>query len=124
MKEQSHYKQEKMKTRPKKANLKIQITSSTLREIKFKSRYPPTRMSSGRLMCLIIPFRVFSIWEALGGNTRDLDSIWEETGQDHNFTQSGFKDARTVPGNGVAISIDAVRNYKRWHQKLCDDVRT
>ncbi|GKE11045.1 hypothetical protein Tco_1414596 [Tanacetum coccineum] len=23
-----------------------------------------------------------NIWEALGGNTRDLDTIWEETGQD------------------------------------------
>ncbi|GKE43430.1 hypothetical protein Tco_1470714 [Tanacetum coccineum] len=45
MKEQSHYKQEKMKTRPKKAKLKSQITSSTLREIKVKSRYPPTRIS-------------------------------------------------------------------------------
>ncbi|GJZ00148.1 hypothetical protein Tco_0517577, partial [Tanacetum coccineum] len=46
MKEQRHYKQEKTKTRAKKAKLKSQITSSTLREIKVKSRYPPTRMSS------------------------------------------------------------------------------
>ncbi|GKB02049.1 hypothetical protein Tco_0830093 [Tanacetum coccineum] len=50
--------------------------------------------------------------EALGGNTRDLDSIWEETRQDYNFTRSGFKDARTVPGDGVAIPSDAVRTYK------------
>ncbi|GJV55316.1 hypothetical protein Tco_1456321 [Tanacetum coccineum] len=50
--------------------------------------------------------------EALGGNIGDLDSIWEETRQDCNFTRSGFKDARTVPGDGVAIPSDAVRTYK------------
>ncbi|GKA58007.1 retrovirus-related pol polyprotein from transposon TNT 1-94 [Tanacetum coccineum] len=55
---------------------------------------------------------VNSIWEALGGNTRDLDSIWEETGQDYNFTRSGFKNARTVPGDGVAIPSDTIRIYK------------
>ncbi|GJS45108.1 hypothetical protein Tco_0595229 [Tanacetum coccineum] len=63
------------------------------------------------------------IWEALEGNTRDLDSIWEETRQDYNFTRSGFKNARTVPGDGVAIPSDAVRTYKRRRQKLCDGVR-
>ncbi|GJY70247.1 hypothetical protein Tco_0473950 [Tanacetum coccineum] len=62
--------------------------------------------------------------EALGGNTRDLDSIWEETGQEYNFTRSGFKNARTVPGDGVTIPSDAVRIYKRRRQKLCDDIRT
>ncbi|GJV90495.1 hypothetical protein Tco_1538308, partial [Tanacetum coccineum] len=64
------------------------------------------------------------IWEALGGNTRDLDSIWEEMRQDYNFTRSGFKNARTVPSDGVTISSDAVRTYKRRCQKLCDGVRT
>ncbi|GJZ47069.1 hypothetical protein Tco_0600901 [Tanacetum coccineum] len=64
-----------------------------------------------------------SIWEALEGNTRDLDSIWEETEQDYNFTRSGFKNARTVPGDGVAIPSDVIRTYKRWRQKLCDGVR-
>ncbi|GKC95568.1 hypothetical protein Tco_1161010, partial [Tanacetum coccineum] len=49
-----------------------------------------------------------------------MDSIWEETGQDYNFTRSGFKNARTVPGDGVAIPSDAVRTYKQRHQKLCD----
>ncbi|GJU31279.1 hypothetical protein Tco_1174868 [Tanacetum coccineum] len=67
-------------------------------------------------------FIVFSIWEALGGNTRNLDSIWEETGQDYNFTRSGFKNARTVPGDDAAIPSDAVRTYKRRRQKLCDGV--
>ncbi|GKA76777.1 hypothetical protein Tco_0783238 [Tanacetum coccineum] len=57
-----------------------------------------------------------SIWEALGGNTRDLDSIWKEMGQDYNFTRSGFKNARIVLGDGVAIPSDAVRTYKRWRQ--------
>ncbi|GJU23088.1 retrotransposon protein, putative, ty1-copia subclass [Tanacetum coccineum] len=60
------------------------------------------------------------IWEALGGNTRDLNSIWKETRQDYNFTRSGFKNVRIVPGDGVAIPSDAVRTYKRWCQKLCD----
>ncbi|GJR53115.1 hypothetical protein Tco_1403636 [Tanacetum coccineum] len=86
---------------------------------------------------------LMSIWKALGGNTRDLDSIWGETRQDYNFTrsgyknvctvpktykidlsQSGFKDARIVLGDGVAIPSDAIRTYKRWRQKLCDGVRT
>ncbi|GKB47235.1 hypothetical protein Tco_0897988 [Tanacetum coccineum] len=58
------------------------------------------------------PFRSQSIWEAFGGNTCDLDSIWEETGQDYNFTRSGFKNARIVPGDGVAIPSDAVKTYK------------
>nr|GEU53133.1 hypothetical protein [Tanacetum cinerariifolium] len=69
-------------------------------------------------------FYVFNIWEALRGNKRDVDSIWEETGQDCNITRSGFKDARRVPGDGVAIPSDAGRTYKRWCQDLCDDVRT
>ncbi|GJV55318.1 hypothetical protein Tco_1456323 [Tanacetum coccineum] len=64
------------------------------------------------------------IWEDLRGNTRDLDSILEETGQDCNFTRSGFKDARIVPGDGVAIPKDDVRTYKRRRQELCDGVRT
>ncbi|GJW85502.1 hypothetical protein Tco_0158647 [Tanacetum coccineum] len=65
-----------------------------------------------------------SISEALGANTRNLDSTWEETGQDCNFTRSGFKDARTVPRDGVAIPSDAVRTYKQRRQELCDGVRT
>ncbi|GJY31220.1 retrovirus-related pol polyprotein from transposon TNT 1-94 [Tanacetum coccineum] len=36
---------------------------------------------------------LMSIWEAFGGNTQDLDSIWEETRQDCNFTQRGSKSA-------------------------------
>ncbi|GKG40067.1 hypothetical protein Tco_0466844, partial [Tanacetum coccineum] len=63
-------------------------------------------------------------WEALGGNTPDLDSIWEETGQDYNFTRNGFKDERIVPGDGVTILNDAVRTYKRRRQEFCDSVRT
>ncbi|GJW97375.1 hypothetical protein Tco_0179183 [Tanacetum coccineum] len=54
--------------------------------------------------------------EALGGYTYDLDSIWEGTRQDYNFTRSGFKNARIVPGDGVAISSNAVRTYKRRRQ--------
>nr|GEY88645.1 hypothetical protein [Tanacetum cinerariifolium] len=62
--------------------------------------------------------------EALRGNTRDLDSIGEETRQDFNFTPSGFKDAHTVPRDGVVIPSDAFRTYKRRRQELCDGVRT
>ncbi|GJU62539.1 hypothetical protein Tco_1244374 [Tanacetum coccineum] len=61
------------------------------------------------------------IWEALERNTHDLDSIWEETGQDYNFTRSGFKYACTVP---VAIPSEAVRTYKRRCQTLCDGLKT
>ncbi|GKF11181.1 hypothetical protein Tco_0049107, partial [Tanacetum coccineum] len=64
------------------------------------------------------------IWEALGGNISDLDSIWDETGQDYNFTRSGFKNVRTVPGDGVTIPSDTVRTYKWRRQKLYDGVRT
>ncbi|GJS78189.1 hypothetical protein Tco_0728070 [Tanacetum coccineum] len=64
-----------------------------------------------------------SIWEAFGGYTRDLDSIWEETGQDCSFTRSGFKDARIVPGDGVTIPSDAIRTYKRRRQEICNCVR-
>ncbi|GJV43939.1 hypothetical protein Tco_1428475 [Tanacetum coccineum] len=45
-------------------------------------------------------------------------------GQDCNFTGSGFKDVRTVPGDGVAIPSDAVRTYKRRRQELCDGFKT
>ncbi|GJU76454.1 hypothetical protein Tco_1273524 [Tanacetum coccineum] len=73
---------------------------------------------------LVLAWQGNCIWEALGGNTHDLDSIWEETRQDYNFTRSGFKDARTVPGDCVLIPSDAIRTYKRRRQDLCDGVRT
>nr|GEV72438.1 hypothetical protein [Tanacetum cinerariifolium] len=53
------------------------------------------------------------IWKALGGSTSDLDLIWKETGQDCNFTRSGFKNMHTVPRDDVTIPSDAVRTYKR-----------
>nr|GEY62720.1 hypothetical protein [Tanacetum cinerariifolium] len=65
----------------------------------------------------------YALFQALGGNTHGLDSIWEETGQGYSFTRSGFKDALTVPEDGVTIPSDAVKTYKRPRQKLCDDVR-
>nr|GFC67235.1 hypothetical protein [Tanacetum cinerariifolium] len=40
------------------------------------------------------------------------------TGQDYNFTRSGFKNARTMYGDGVAIPSDTVRTYKRRHQNV------
>ncbi|GJU92944.1 ribonuclease H-like domain-containing protein [Tanacetum coccineum] len=64
---------------------------------------------------------VMAIWKAIGGNTLDLDSIWEEMGQDYNFKRSGFKNARTVPGDSIAIPSDAVKTYKRRRHKFCDD---
>nr|GEW50437.1 hypothetical protein [Tanacetum cinerariifolium] len=67
---------------------------------------------------------LISIWEALGENTRDLNSIWKETGQDCNFTRSGFKNAHTVHGDGVTIHSDAIRTYKQQRQKLGDGIRT
>ncbi|GJU05503.1 hypothetical protein Tco_1121933 [Tanacetum coccineum] len=67
--------------------------------------------------------RMIVIWEALRGNTHDLDSIWEDKGQDCKFTRSGFKNMHTMPGDGVTIPSDAVRTYKRQCQETCDDVR-
>ncbi|GKB20827.1 retrovirus-related pol polyprotein from transposon TNT 1-94, partial [Tanacetum coccineum] len=68
-------------------------------------------------------FEDVAIWEAFGGNTRDLDSIWEEKGQDCNFTRSGFKNRHIVPGDSVVIPSDAVRTCKGRRQELCDGIR-
>nr|GEW52614.1 hypothetical protein [Tanacetum cinerariifolium] len=73
-----------------------------------------------------------SIWKALGGNTRDLDPVWEETRQDCNFTRSDFKNVRIVPRDGVRNPRDGVRNpsdavsaYKRRCQDLNENpIRT
>ncbi|GJU67122.1 hypothetical protein Tco_1253381 [Tanacetum coccineum] len=57
----------------------------------------------------------------------EIHVTWTQNGktrQDYNFTRSGFKNAGIVPGDGVTISSDVVRTYKRRRQKLCDDVRT
>ncbi|GJS42067.1 hypothetical protein Tco_0567110 [Tanacetum coccineum] len=82
--------------------------------------------TTGRKAHLLEDKKIPSVWvfdevilEALGGNTCDLDSIWEETGQDYNFTRSGFKNACIVPGDGVAnpatpsenLRSDGVRSY-------------
>ncbi|GKC32578.1 hypothetical protein Tco_1039872, partial [Tanacetum coccineum] len=65
----------------------------------------------------------YTLFQALGGNIHDLDSIWEETEQDCNFTRSGFKNRHIVLGDGVTIPGDAVRMYKRRRQETCDGVR-
>ncbi|GKD41722.1 hypothetical protein Tco_1261929 [Tanacetum coccineum] len=57
-------------------------------------------------------------WKAFGGNTRDLGSILEETGQDCNFTQRRLEELLTEGGDGVRIPCDAVWNCKRRHQNL------
>nr|GFA72108.1 hypothetical protein [Tanacetum cinerariifolium] len=48
------------------------------------------------------------IWEDFEGNTRDLNSIWEETGEDGSFTQSDFQRVRAVSGDGIWICGDAI----------------
>ncbi|GKB94091.1 hypothetical protein Tco_0980228 [Tanacetum coccineum] len=58
---------------------------------------------------LVLAWQGNCIWEALGGNAHDLDSIWEETRQDYNFTRSGFKDARTVPGWRLGENENPIR---------------
>nr|GEV07638.1 retrovirus-related Pol polyprotein from transposon TNT 1-94 [Tanacetum cinerariifolium] len=65
----------------------------------------------------------YTLFQAFGGNTHDLDSIREETGQDCNFTRSAFKNRHTMLGDGVTIPSDAVRTYKERHQELCDGIR-
>ncbi|GKG39465.1 hypothetical protein Tco_0463610, partial [Tanacetum coccineum] len=44
------------------------------------------------------------IWEAFGGNTCDLDSIWEEMGQDCSFTRSDLQRMRTVSASGFVAT--------------------
>ncbi|GKA14371.1 hypothetical protein Tco_0694017 [Tanacetum coccineum] len=77
MKEESHYKQEKMKTTPKKAKLKSQITSSTLREIKVKSRYPPTRKSPVEQKDKSLPFL-----KVIKKHVEKTKFIWTEKDED------------------------------------------
>ncbi|GJV24885.1 hypothetical protein Tco_1377580 [Tanacetum coccineum] len=67
---------------------------------------------------------VMSTWMAFEGNTRDLDSIWEETGQDYNSTPNSKKKMLTDFGDGVRIISDAVRISKKWRQEFGDCIRT
>ncbi|GKE26630.1 hypothetical protein Tco_1442014, partial [Tanacetum coccineum] len=55
---------------------------------------------------------------AFGGNTRDLGSILEETGQDCNFTQRRLKEFLTEGGHGIRKTCDAVWMMKRWRYDL------
>ncbi|GJS87503.1 hypothetical protein Tco_0770139 [Tanacetum coccineum] len=70
----------------------------------------------------------FGVLRTFGKLLEEIHVTWtqfgKKMGQDYNFTRSGFKDARIVPRDGVAIPSDAVRTYKRRRQDLCDDVRT
>nr|GEW76452.1 hypothetical protein [Tanacetum cinerariifolium] len=45
-----------------------------------------------------------TIWEALGGYTRDLDSFGKKTGQDCSFTTQWFQELLIEFGDDVAIS--------------------
>ncbi|GKB27735.1 ribonuclease H-like domain-containing protein [Tanacetum coccineum] len=45
------------------------------------------------------------IWEAFGGNTRDLNSIWEETGQECNSTQNQRDLPRNTPLDRVEVLV-------------------
>ncbi|GJT84984.1 hypothetical protein Tco_1066701 [Tanacetum coccineum] len=47
---------------------------------------------------------VMSIWEALGGYTRDLDSFGKKRDKIAALQRSGFKNMLTESGDGVAIS--------------------
>ncbi|GJS09327.1 hypothetical protein Tco_0366123 [Tanacetum coccineum] len=53
--------------------------------------------------------RLMSTWMAFGGNTCEMSSIWEETGQDYNSTPKSKKKMLTNYGDGVRIIGDAVR---------------
>ncbi|GKA18551.1 hypothetical protein Tco_0698466 [Tanacetum coccineum] len=58
------------------------------------------------------------LMRSLGGNTRDLSSILEETRQDCNFTQQSLEELFTEGGDGVRIACDAVWMIKRPRQKI------
>ncbi|GJQ91840.1 MAK10-like protein [Tanacetum coccineum] len=53
------------------------------------------------------------IWEAFGGNTRDLDPIWEEMGQRRNLTRLLMKLGFTARGDGIEILTGAVKVSRR-----------
>ncbi|GJX63411.1 VIER F-box protein 2 [Tanacetum coccineum] len=57
-------------------------------------------------------------WKAFGGNTRDLGSILDETGQDCNFIQRRLEELLTKGGDGIRIPCDAVWNCKRRRQNI------
>nr|GEX18880.1 hypothetical protein [Tanacetum cinerariifolium] len=70
------------------------------------------------------PLPSLCIWEALGAYKHDLDLFRKETGQDCNFTRSGFKNMCIVPEDDVRNPCDPVRIYKGRRHNLCDGVKT
>ncbi|GJY43250.1 hypothetical protein Tco_0431463 [Tanacetum coccineum] len=60
--------------------------------------------------------RVFSIWKAFGGNTRDLGSFGEETDKITNQHQDSRRFVLTEPGDGVTSST------RHRHNPYSDDV--
>nr|GEY33181.1 zf-CCHC domain-containing protein/DUF4219 domain-containing protein/UBN2 domain-containing protein [Tanacetum cinerariifolium]GEY36335.1 zf-CCHC domain-containing protein/DUF4219 domain-containing protein/UBN2 domain-containing protein [Tanacetum cinerariifolium] len=63
---------------------------------------------------------IHNILKDFRGYTRDLDSIWEETGQDCSFTRSGFKDTRTVPEDSDSVKsyVTALERSKTTKEKV------
>ncbi|GJX02973.1 hypothetical protein Tco_0188889 [Tanacetum coccineum] len=60
---------------------------------------------------------------AFGGNTRDLNSIWEET--DKNSTpRISISKEHTVAGDGITIYCDGVKSLKLRRQDFSDGVRS
>ncbi|GJY69731.1 hypothetical protein Tco_0472713 [Tanacetum coccineum] len=105
MNEQSHYKQEKTKTRPKKAKLKRHIVK--VGEIKEDLNIGGDCRKAHLLEDKQIPSvgvfdKVFSTWMAFGGNTRDLGSFGEETNKITDLHQIHEEVLLTERGDGVA----------------------
>ncbi|GKC26615.1 hypothetical protein Tco_1033909 [Tanacetum coccineum] len=77
-----------------------------LTPMEFEPSFPPINLSISRIT-----------WKTFGGNTYDLGSILEETGQECNFTQRRLEELLTKGGDGVRVTYDDVWMIKRLRQK-------
>ncbi|GJU42288.1 hypothetical protein Tco_1195245 [Tanacetum coccineum] len=71
-----------------------------------------------KILYLFIPFQVFSIWKAFGGNTRDLGSFGEEMDKITNQRQKSSRFKVLEPGDGVTIYT------RRRHTSSSDGITT
>nr|GEV90356.1 retrovirus-related Pol polyprotein from transposon TNT 1-94 [Tanacetum cinerariifolium] len=68
---------------------------------------------------LLCPFICGCIWEALGRKTRDLGSVWEETGQKHNtwFLRAWRRDIQCV-GSDIRPPMFDRTDFASWQQRI------
>ncbi|GJZ31081.1 hypothetical protein Tco_0576128 [Tanacetum coccineum] len=81
-------------------------------------KYPDQTVTIGKQLpehfkkeYLIVPFQVFSIWKAFGGNTRDLGSFREETDKTTNLHQHLLRISTQKLETTSQITRDAVTTH-------------